>query len=178
MVALALGLRPLSPPPMPACGGAWEPAYFSRPSRAVQMPRQLPGLASDTCKVFFLFTALQRHHQRFSSSNLAWLLREKKVPQLPPSALEPAVCFPDWLSAESKGQSRKIPERGGVTSHSSHRPWKPSGRRNSAESWWVLVCQAGVPSYFQHFRVLRIKRDRLSKQTASCLLSMSSCVKY
>lgn len=45
---------PSAPSPMPACGGAWEPAHFSRPSGAVQMPRQLPGLASDTCKVFFI----------------------------------------------------------------------------------------------------------------------------
>lgn len=76
--------------------------------------------------------------------------KKKKAPQLPPAALEPAVCFPDWLSAESRVLSRKIPERGGVTSHSSHRPRQPLGRRNSAESWWVLVCQAGVPGYLQH----------------------------
>lgn len=152
MVALALSLRPLGPPPMPARGGAREPAHFSRPSRAVQTPHELPGLASDTCKVFFYSLPCKGTAKGFRVPTWHdfWKKKKKKAPQLPPAALEPAVCFPDWLSAESRVLSRKIPERGGVTSHSSHRPQQPLGRRNSAESWWVLVCQAGVPGCLQH----------------------------
>lgn len=59
---------PSAPPPMPARVEARAPAHFSRPSRAVQTPHELPGLASGTCKVFLLFNALQRHRQKFGKT--------------------------------------------------------------------------------------------------------------
>lgn len=113
MVALALSLRPLGPPPMPARVEAREPAHFSRPSRAVQTPHKLPGLASGTCKVFLLFNALQRHRQKFPSSNLAWLLKNKKATTASSCSPRAGCLFPWLIECREQGPVAEDPRTRG-----------------------------------------------------------------